>query len=547
MSVQRSQLPHASISQRFKAGLIDLFLFSITLSVSKAICQLFFAKDPGSIFHFIISMSYYAIPQYLNGQSLGKRLFDLRLVRNDSNETAGFIRVVLRESIGKYISLLVFLVGYLSILFRTDRRAWHDLLCGTCVVSLTQEQEQTSFLTMFMSSVGGVTVLAGVGVYVALFTSYPLKQIAKNLESMNIQADGIRGSLLKGFSVDRISYRNKDQEIELTHFNVNYKNLYTAFETRKFEITNLSADSIKAKITKNFFNELPKTQGTKSKAVETNKKPKENPFTDLLLSEMSFKNIDIQSDVPEMNFKFSELSVHDFKLSESAAEISRIQADSSDLSLSVSNGSLDFLTQIYKLHAAGTLHPSFSKKITKNFDFNAVVEGQGPNLLKVNIAAFENRLRLYSVNNDKFVLTMSAFSPNEYIATALPIQQIDSFQIFDKSEAIFGILNLTGATDYGHVRFTFAPSGVDFVRATGSRGGETFEMNVRSLTLLTLFGVPNQPKMKLISNKALRPEDHLSRFYFNKDFAILSVDEKSFLGRQELNENMRVPAVAPGK
>jgi len=45
----------------------------------------------------------------------------------------GFLRAVLRESIGKYISEFVFCLGYLWMLWDADQQTWHDKIAGTTV------------------------------------------------------------------------------------------------------------------------------------------------------------------------------------------------------------------------------------------------------------------------------------------------------------------------------------------------------------------------------------------------------------------------------
>lgn len=541
MSERHSSFSDASVSQRFKAGMVDALLFSVTLSVAKAPFHLLSMKDPGFALNLILLAVYYVIPQMMMGQSIGKRLFDIKLVRNDSNDTAGFFRVILRETVGKYVSALVLCIGYLSIIFRDDHRAWHDLICGTRVVSLTQEQEQSSFIMMFLSSLGVVSILGVIGAYVLLFTTYPLKQFAKNLENINIQTEGIHGSLLKGFSVERISYLDKEQIVEINHFQLNYKNLYGAFENQKFEIENISADSIKMKLTRSSLIDILKPKRT----VETpDKERRSNPFKIISLANLSFKKIEILSDVPELNFSLSEISARNFTLNENRSELAEFHVESPDINLRVSNLHIDHLLQGFDLQALGSIRPSFSKKMVKRIDFSGKIEGQGANLLKVNIAAFENKLRLYSTPQSKFVLMMKDFSPSEYLNTALPIQKIESVEIFERPEMILGALSLAGFADYGNVHFAFSPTGTDLAKAVGMRGNETFEMNMRGLRLLSLLGLAELPKVSLKSNRATNAEDHLSHFYFNKNFAVLNNDEKSFLNQQNLDLGNRTPATA---
>jgi uncharacterized RDD family membrane protein YckC len=66
------------------------------------------------------------------GQTLGKMALGLRVIGPDGSPP-GFLRAVLRESIGKYISEFVFCLGYLWMLWDADQQTWHDKIAGTTV------------------------------------------------------------------------------------------------------------------------------------------------------------------------------------------------------------------------------------------------------------------------------------------------------------------------------------------------------------------------------------------------------------------------------
>ncbi len=74
------------------------------------------------------------------GQSVGKRLLRIRIVRFHDGSRAGFVhafllRSLLRELIGMVPWLgQVFLIVDIFYIFRADRRCLHDLIAGTVVV-----------------------------------------------------------------------------------------------------------------------------------------------------------------------------------------------------------------------------------------------------------------------------------------------------------------------------------------------------------------------------------------------------------------------------
>ncbi len=522
-----SLLSDAKSAQRLKAGLVDLFLFSIVFSVVKTISHAIFSADPGAVFHFIISILYYAVPQHLTGQTIGKRLFDLKVIADNSDARIGILKSILRETFAKYISSLFLLLGYLSILFREDRRAWHDLICKTRVVSLTQEHEETSFLQMLLTSAGAVSVIGAIGLYVLLYTSYPLKQFAKNLEQSNIEVNGIHGSLLKGFGADRISYSDKSAHAELTNFKLKYKSLYWALKSEKFEFEDISADSITIKVSQSYIDEFQKPSSPNTAEKKTAQK-KEIIFRSVLVDQLSFKNIDFQS--PKLNFKVSEVEMKGLNFSEDKTLLTSLSAVSEDFNVMVADVHIEQNTRAFGFQIQGELAPSWSRKILKKVDFSGVVDGVDKKITHVNLAAFENKLRVYDSVGSKFVLSMNSFSPSEFVSTAIRIRQINSFQVFDQPEEILKNLNLTGSVEFNHIRFAFLQNSP--LKAAGSRGNENFELAIESMSLFSLIGITDAPEIKLTSSLASKAEDHLPRFYFSKNFASLNQEEKMFIDHQ---------------
>lgn len=69
----------------------------------------------------------------LTGWTLGKWVTGLRIERRDG-ERAGFLRTLLRHTVGYLLSLLTLGLGFLLAAFNREGRALHDLLAGTVVV-----------------------------------------------------------------------------------------------------------------------------------------------------------------------------------------------------------------------------------------------------------------------------------------------------------------------------------------------------------------------------------------------------------------------------
>ncbi len=89
----------------------------------------------GLLLAFLLWVAYviWALVLFARGTTPGKRLLGMRVVKADGRN-AGFFTMLAREWIGKPISGLFFLLGYLWILFDRDSQGWHDKLVSTYVV-----------------------------------------------------------------------------------------------------------------------------------------------------------------------------------------------------------------------------------------------------------------------------------------------------------------------------------------------------------------------------------------------------------------------------
>jgi uncharacterized RDD family membrane protein YckC len=68
----------------------------------------------------------------ITGQTIGKRIMGLRVVRMDGSRLTfwqGILRVL-----GYWLSALPLFLGFAWALFSDQRRAWHDYLANTCVI-----------------------------------------------------------------------------------------------------------------------------------------------------------------------------------------------------------------------------------------------------------------------------------------------------------------------------------------------------------------------------------------------------------------------------
>lgn len=127
--------PLKRLAAHFVDGFLMFGLAMLILVVIGASMQMVF---DGGIAVGILAMfvGMVAIQVYFWNQStsLGKHLMGMVVVDKESHEPVGLLKMAAREVIGKWISGMVFSLGYLWILIDEDNQAWHDKLITSIVV-----------------------------------------------------------------------------------------------------------------------------------------------------------------------------------------------------------------------------------------------------------------------------------------------------------------------------------------------------------------------------------------------------------------------------
>ena len=130
-------VPYGGFWIRVAALAVDTFvivLFWVVLVVLAGLSAL----GPGIPFIAIVGtflgpFAYYAIFTAWRGQTLGKIAVGLRVV-DEHNRHPDFARAVLRETLGKFVSWLVFGIGFLTVAWDGKKQGWHDRMAQTYVV-----------------------------------------------------------------------------------------------------------------------------------------------------------------------------------------------------------------------------------------------------------------------------------------------------------------------------------------------------------------------------------------------------------------------------
>lgn len=136
-----SNFQTASILDRTSAFFLDNFFILTIFKILSVWLFSFFFKSLiaelwyGSIIYtFILSPLYFISTTLIFGGSPGKIIVGLKVVDGQQNLKLSLIRIILREFIGKNISVLLLYFGVLMALFNKRKKTFHDLIANTHVI-----------------------------------------------------------------------------------------------------------------------------------------------------------------------------------------------------------------------------------------------------------------------------------------------------------------------------------------------------------------------------------------------------------------------------
>lgn len=130
-SVTGSPEKLATPAKRLAAFLLDIAIPFIALVFIFGIAGA--SQSSGTGFFLFAAYALWAVYLFCRGTTPGKRMLGMRVIKENGAD-AGFVAMFIREIIGKFISAMIFLLGYLWILFDRERQGWHDKLASTYVV-----------------------------------------------------------------------------------------------------------------------------------------------------------------------------------------------------------------------------------------------------------------------------------------------------------------------------------------------------------------------------------------------------------------------------
>lgn len=93
-----------------------------------------------------VSVLYWVVFQGKYGQTLGKKALGIKVV-DVNGKTPSMMTFFLREIIGKFVSGIILLIGYLMVIWDGKKQGLHDKIAGTFVVRVGSTQSSSAQTT----------------------------------------------------------------------------------------------------------------------------------------------------------------------------------------------------------------------------------------------------------------------------------------------------------------------------------------------------------------------------------------------------------------
>ena len=123
--------------KRIAAFLIDgLIAYAITKGLLYLLTSVLHYRNVGFVLvvSMLFSFAYWVVQAIEFEGTPGKKMMGLRIVTAAESRRLSYGQMVLREIIGRPISMIPLFAGYFWGLFSKDHRAWHDKIGKTRVV-----------------------------------------------------------------------------------------------------------------------------------------------------------------------------------------------------------------------------------------------------------------------------------------------------------------------------------------------------------------------------------------------------------------------------
>lgn len=167
----------AGIWVRFAAFWIDGLLVFGCVYLAVVAAREIHVYMPLELSILLVAVVYWSVLTKWRGQTAGKFLCGLQVhSAKDPSSRPSLASTLVRESIGKILSAIFLLIGFIWIAWSKNRRAWHDYLAGT-QVTRTETSGRRTKIAIVLGIAAGLSVTGGI-FYQGLAVYISTRQVA---------------------------------------------------------------------------------------------------------------------------------------------------------------------------------------------------------------------------------------------------------------------------------------------------------------------------------------------------------------------------------
>lgn len=431
MAKQDKWIFPAPPGSRLIAYLLDV---AMTQILFRGICLVaHWDTSKSDISNSLITLGYFVVLQSQFGWTPGKKIMGLELINVDDEGLPSLKTVILRETLGRFITAISLMLGYLMIFVTEHKQCLHDRIAGTRVITLHDpSSDGHSIFKVLAWTIGLGLASVGLSIYIGFFTAIPLKYFADVIENVHgIHVERISGNLFRGFKVGHVTYSGPKGKVSIGNLIFHYQDLLESLQKRELRIIQVSATQCFLDLSNSppdpFPNLAPmpeKNRNTLSETSQENLQKNKTAFS-VLLEKMELTDVRIRYAGKDV-LQAESILLADFNVS-SSGNISLGKFSLNSQKLSISMDQLSFMNNILKFNlAAASIRKEFDPEHLSGeidlhgrgiFDYtNRKVEGE--------FQGFRNSMSLRLVG-DSIRFQLSHFQPHWYFRKTPPLHSIN--------------------------------------------------------------------------------------------------------------------------
>lgn len=204
---QVPQIGYAGFWMRYLAFNLDSLITSIIITLPLNIVVAVVGASTGFkvvmfLLQIVLIYTYFIYLTNKNQATIGKKLLGLRVV-SEGGAPLSLGKIILRETVGKFISMVILFIGYLMVAFTSKKQGLHDKIAGSVVLSNRAERKTWAFvISIIFASILPAVAILGILASVVLASINTAQEKATDAV--------VRISLVEISSQAKVSYMNNN-------------------------------------------------------------------------------------------------------------------------------------------------------------------------------------------------------------------------------------------------------------------------------------------------------------------------------------------------